>query len=98
VAGRAIYHSTVKYTFGVEAYVKGERCPPPRPEFCDCPCYDLLITIMGLIRYTGTSCFNYKMTTKGAKIFEINPRFGHSLAFDINRYLTAYADVLTGPG
>jgi predicted ATP-grasp superfamily ATP-dependent carboligase len=98
VAGRAIYHSTVKYTFSDEFYVKGERCPPPQPEFCDCPCHDMLISIMGLLRYTGTSCFNYKMTPKGTKIFEINPRFGHSLGFDINRYLAAYADVLGRAG
>jgi hypothetical protein len=96
IGGRVIYHSTVKYTFGAKYYVKGERCPAPPPEFCDCPCYGQLSAIVDRLAYTGTCCFNYKITADGLKLFEINPRFGHSLGFDINRYLTAYLDALSG--
>ena len=94
--GRVIYHSTVKYTFGAKYYVKGDRCQPPPPEFCDCPCYGQLRAIIERLGYTGTCCFNYKMVAEGMKLFEINPRFGHSLGFDINRYLTAYLNMLAG--
>jgi hypothetical protein len=96
VGGRVIYHSTVKYCFGAKYYVKGERCPAPPPEFCDCPCYGQLSAIIDRLSYTGTCCFNYKMVAEGMRLFEINPRFGHSLGFDINRYLTAYLDALAG--
>lgn len=98
IGGKVIYHSTVKYRFGLAFYVKGEHCPAPPPEFCDCPCYGQLSAIVERLGYTGTSCFNYKITADGLKLFEINPRFGHSLGFDINRYLTAYLDALSGAG
>jgi predicted ATP-grasp superfamily ATP-dependent carboligase len=98
VGGRVTYHSTVKYTFDFEFYVKGKWFPAPEPEFCDSPCYRPLSAIIRRMKYTGTSCFNYKMAANGLRLFEINPRFGHSLGLDINRYLAAYADALTGPG
>lgn len=41
---------------------------------------------------SGTSCFNYKMVAGKPKIFEINPRFGQSLARDINNYSTPISD------
>jgi len=94
--GWVIYHSTYRYTFKGRFYVKGERCPPPPPECCDCPCVGLLTAIMSEMRYTGTSCFNYKMVGDEPKVFDINPRFGHSPAFDINNYLEAYLYAMDG--
>jgi len=108
VAGRVLYHSTFRYTFDTAFYVKGRRYEPPLPEACACPCPAPLVAILAEFEYTGTCCFNYKVSgykmpgcniardcgTNEPKIFEINPRFGHSLAYDINNYLDAYIDAL----
>jgi carbamoylphosphate synthase large subunit len=96
VAGRVAYHSTFRYTFDTPHFVKGARWKPPPPEMCECPCAPRLAPILGELDYTGTSCFNYKMVAGVPKIFEINPRFGQSLARDINNYLDAYIGVTQG--
>jgi hypothetical protein len=96
VAGRVAYHSTFRYTFDTPHFVKGLRWKPPPPEMCECPCPVQLAPILGEADYTGTSCFNYKMVAGEPKIFEINPRFGQSLAHDINNYLDAYIAVMQG--
>jgi predicted ATP-grasp superfamily ATP-dependent carboligase len=47
--------------------------------------------------YTGTCFIDYMLDSGGAKLLEINPRFGGSLAGDINRYLGAYLSSLEEP-
>ena len=96
VGGRVAYHSTFRYTFDTAYFVKGVRWKPPLPEMCECPCLARLAPILGELDYTGTSCFNYKMVAGEPKLFEINPRFGQSLARDINNYLDAYIAAVQG--
>jgi hypothetical protein len=41
-------------------------------------------------------CINYKLDGGRPMLLEINPRFGYSLCFDVNRFLAAYVASL-GP-
>lgn len=44
--------------------------------------------------FEGTCCFNYKWEAGALRIFELNPRFGGSLAGDVNAYVAAHLEAL----
>jgi hypothetical protein len=55
---------------------------------------DLFADILARLDYEGTACIDYKLVDGQPMIFEINPRFGASLAWDINAYVDAYLAAL----
>jgi hypothetical protein len=94
-AGKIHYFSNLVFHFSSKMFIKGNQC--------DCNShtinYDkrnmpLFEKILKRLNYSGICCFNYKIDTNTVKIFEVNPRFGHSLIFDINNFLWAYEKTL----
>jgi hypothetical protein len=96
VAGRVRYASTFTYDMGAEGLVRGQQHTPQHTGFSPgCPHMALFETILTRLSYEGTACFNYKLVDGRPMIFEINPRFGGSLAGDITAYLQAYLAALS---
>ena len=88
--GRIVRATTIKYLFEQEVFIKG-REPDCGRSLCECPCLDLFERILASIGLEGLCCFNYKVENAHPLIFEINPRFGASLAplfADFITYLT----------
>ncbi len=53
---------------------------------------DVFADILQIAGFTdGTCCVDYKVVDGIPKIFEVNPRFGWSLLYDLGNYLRAYA-------
>jgi hypothetical protein len=97
VGGEIRYVSTFGYEMAGPALVRGERHNPVRIAFGrGCPFLDLFGQIMARLDYEGTACLNFKVTDGAPLIFEINPRFGGSLANDVTAYLDAYLAALKG--
>ena len=82
---KIIYALNIKYVFEIEFPIKGKD-KPIYTKICSCPYLDLFSSILELIDFEGLCCFNYKISNDIPKIFEINPRFGGSLA----RYFIAF--------
>jgi hypothetical protein len=51
-----------------------------RLEFCACPHLELFERMLAAVGFEGLCCFNYKEVAGRPVVFEINPRFGASLA------------------
>lgn len=97
--GRLIWHGLIRYwmpeTLDGIAYVKGHDCPPLSSEFSDnSPHLDIFSAILARLRYTGTACFNFKLTAAGPMIFELNPRPGSSLMSVVTEWLDAQVAAL----
>ncbi len=58
----------------------------------------LFARILVQIGFEGLCCFDYKVVDGVAKIFELNPRFGGSLAFTPNGAFAAYAKIVAARG
>lgn len=88
-----IYSTTVTYTMAQDLYVKGHACQQIETLISPGSCFDdEFAKILEIAGFTdGTCCFDYKVIDGKPKIFEVNPRFGGSLVYDIKRYLTSYA-------
>ena len=69
----------IKYIFNTETPIKGKDTPI-FTHICRCPFLGLFSTILEAIKFEGLCCFNYKVIDNHPFIFEINPRFGGSLA------------------
>jgi predicted ATP-grasp superfamily ATP-dependent carboligase len=77
--GKVVYALNVIYIFSTPTYVKG------RDKFiCNklgrCPHQELFGRMLAAIDFEGLCCFNYKEIHGKPYVFEINPRFGGSLA------------------
>ncbi len=89
--GRIVRALTLKLRFDQEPFIRGRDEDSGRSA-CDCRFLDLFERILGSIGLEGLCCFNYKIMRCEALIFEINPRFGASLAplfAEFIDYLTA---------
>ena len=92
--GRPRYVLTYEHGFDSEYFIKGKWDNFISHREVDTPCPDVLTSILETLNYTGTCCFNYKYADSVPKIFEMNPRYGATLTFEINAYLDAYMDAL----
>lgn len=54
----------------------------------------LFAEILTRLDYEGVACFDYKLADGRPRLFEINPRFGASLSYDITAYVDAYIAAL----
>ncbi|MDB5023559.1 MAG: hypothetical protein JWP78_1314 [Mucilaginibacter sp.] len=87
--GKVACALNVIYIFPSPAYVKGVDkfiCN----KLSRCPHLDLFANMLDAIGFEGLCCFNYKEIDGKAYVFEINPRFGGSLAmffFSFLKYL-----------
>lgn len=93
--GQVRYATTVTYEMSSPTLVLGQRNPPRAMRFTrDCPHLAVFEAVLARLDYEGSACIDYKVVDGGPMLFEINPRFGASLAFDINNYLDAYLGAL----
>lgn len=93
--GRIWYASTVCYELGRPDAVLGAHARPVRMTLTrGCVHLRGFAEILAALDYEGTACIDYKLVDGTPKIFEINPRFGASLAHDVNAYLDCYLDAL----
>ncbi len=86
IGGKVVRALNMIYIFPTPTYVKG------RDKFiCNrlgsCPHTKLFGDILDAIGYEGLCCFNYKEIDGKPYVFEINPRFGSSLAMFFFSYL-----------
>jgi glutathione synthase/RimK-type ligase-like ATP-grasp enzyme len=90
--GRPAFHLDVAYEMGARPYVKtggfkGKTYACSR----DAGRLALFVSLLTRLGFTdGTCCIDYKIHDGRVQLFEINPRFGASLALAINDYLAAY--------
>lgn len=98
VAGTKVTHcSTVQIRFDADNLVFGEGIKPlgfRKAENQDH--IRLFAGILVRLGYEGLCCFDYKVVNGAPQIFELNPRFGGSLAFTPNGALRAYAKIVVG--
>lgn len=96
-SGRILYSLTIEYLFASEYYVKGqERCERITP-VTDPACMDVFARALSVLEFRGLCCVNYKLVDGQPMIFEINPRFGHSLCAHFPRVLEALAPAWWNP-
>jgi carbamoylphosphate synthase large subunit len=86
---KIIYALNIRYVFEKEFPIKGKD-KPVYTKICFSSYLDIFSSILESIDFEGLCCVNYKIQNDLPKIFEINPRFGGSLApyfFDLLKYL-----------
>ncbi|MCF4127464.1 hypothetical protein [Methylobacterium sp. SyP6R] len=90
--GRIVHAYTVAYDMGEQPFVKGQWCQHRSMTGShDERFLDVFADILRIAGFTdGTCCFDYKVVDGIPKIFEVNPRFGWSLLYDLGNYLRAY--------
>ncbi len=88
--GNVLFDVTLEFEFEQDFFVKGRGAKSRPARICKNPFRELLCEIVTGLGYNGICCFNCKIVNGAPLIFEINPRFGASLVFDINRFLDAY--------
>ncbi|MCM2374248.1 ATP-grasp domain-containing protein [Aporhodopirellula aestuarii] len=94
--GRITFSRACKYSFPSGPYVKGRRCKAMHRETLErTPFFDLFDDIVRAIDFEGVCCFNYKLRGNRIKLFEINPRFGATMALFINDALPAYEQAVS---
>ncbi|MCM2374249.1 ATP-grasp domain-containing protein [Aporhodopirellula aestuarii] len=98
VKGEIVFSRACKYYFPTGPYVKGRAHRAIHRETFECaPHLDLFAEILRAINYEGICCIDFKITCDGGvKIFEINPRFGATMALFINDALPAYEQAVRG--
>lgn len=93
--GRIWYAATARYELGRPDAVLGAHARPLRVTLTrGCVHLRGFAEILAALDYEGTCCIDYKLTDGVPRIFEINPRFGASLAHDVNAYLDNYLAAL----
>jgi predicted ATP-grasp superfamily ATP-dependent carboligase len=92
--GVVVYHSSRKYTFADDWYVRSQTTTPKTTDIIPTehlPLFERLITDL---KYTGLCCIDYKVQDGVVKIFELNPRMGASLTRTIAEALDCYIGCL----
>jgi hypothetical protein len=93
--GQIRYASTFVYRMAGQIFVKGAQDAPVHMHMMPrCPYVGVFADMLALLRYEGTACIDYKVVDRQPVLFEINPRFGGSLCYDITAYLDAYVGSL----
>lgn len=94
--GRAIFHAMVTYRSASAVYVKGIHCKPVGHRWSAGD--DELAALLPVLQAAGYSdglcCIDFKMTDGRLQLFEVNPRFGVSLALQPMQMLAAYCEAL----
>lgn len=96
--GRVIYHRTVLFDVPAAPHVKGhaQRALGWTWLSDTAHIYRLSQLLARIGFHDGTCCIDYRVTRGRPFIFEINPRFGGSLAQRAPSWLSAYAKAVTG--
>jgi len=91
--GAARFWLTRRVVMDGSGVVFGHANRPLRREFlAETPARDLWERMLLAIGFTdGTACIDYRLVDGVPQLFEINPRFGASLANRVAPYLDAYA-------
>ena len=79
VRRRIIKSLNIKYVFDCNFPIKGQNVNPLKVVH-RCQYLDLFAWMLRTIRFEGLCCVNYKVADGQPFLFEINPRFGGSLA------------------
>jgi hypothetical protein len=94
--GEVRYVSTIAYGMPGPMLIRGQDHEPVSIQLHrGCPFPVLFGDILSALDYQGTLCFNYKIIDGKPLIFEINPRYGGSLNYDITAYIDAYFGALS---
>ncbi len=91
---RTEFHTTVEFQMNRDVYVRGRRLQPYKNVHINFIASDhlgLFERILERMGFDGLCCFNFKLRNNRPIIFEMNPRYGGSLAPKINEVLTAIA-------
>jgi predicted ATP-grasp superfamily ATP-dependent carboligase len=88
--GDVFYHSSRKYTFADNWYVKSQTITPKTTDIIPTEHLPLFERLIKDLKYTGLCCINYKVRNGVVKIFELNPRMGASLTRTIAEALDCY--------
>lgn len=95
VDGQVRYRLCYRYVMAGALTVRGAVDRPKTTEPADdAPALAACTAILDALGFEGTCCFNYKLTTAGTKILELNPRFGGSLVGDVTGYVDAHLAAL----
>jgi len=100
VSGTRVTHcGTVQISFAADDLVFGEGIKPLKFTKTENPDHIRLFAgILVRLGYEGLCCFDYKVVGGIPQIFELNPRFGGSLAFTPNGALRAYHRIVANKG
>jgi predicted ATP-grasp superfamily ATP-dependent carboligase len=95
VHGRTCYMQAVRYEMAGPLDVRSAANPPMKAALVDgAGAATLFEPVLAALDYAGTCCLNFKLIDRSPLLLEINPRFGGSLVYDINRYVGAYLAAL----
>lgn len=90
--GKVIYAAQATYDHHAESYVQGVADQPAPTSIVECSEVPLIFRqVLQALNYSGAACFDYKIDENGQiRIFELNPRFGGSLAYLTDTYVSRY--------
>lgn len=90
--GRPVFHARMTYRNEAEVYVKGIQSKPVSRQWSDGD--DSLAAFLPVLQAVGFTdglcCIDFKILDGRVQMFEINPRFGASLALQPTGMLAAY--------
>jgi predicted ATP-grasp superfamily ATP-dependent carboligase len=91
--GLIVYHQAIRYEMEGEGLIRSETCVPKAVHLIDAkPFLAWAGDLVATLEYEGVCCLNFKMLEGQPMLFEINPRFGGSLIYDVTRFARAYCD------
>lgn len=90
--GRPVFHARMTYRSAAEVYVKGIQSKPVSRQWSAGD--DSLAALLPILQAVGFSdglcCIDFKTLDGRVQMFEVNPRFGASLALQPTAMLAAY--------
>ncbi|MDZ7907414.1 MAG: hypothetical protein U5N10_03735 [Gemmobacter sp.] len=94
--GKICFEQTVRYTMGAELLVKGKYAHAKDAKWQnETPDLQLFQQMLDAIGFAdGICCIDYRRIDGVVQLFEINPRFGASLARKVDSLLQAYLNAL----
>lgn len=94
--GRIRWGLTLAFQFDTDRTVKGDGGAARSQWVVDhAPHWPLFQRILTAMCFSGVCCFNYKLAGRTPMIFELNPRFGGTLAPRVAELLPAYTAACT---
>ncbi len=95
--GEARFCLTIEYDMGADRLVKGKsHVPVAKRWLAETPAQAELLRMLQLLGLSdGICCIDYRMVDGKPLLFEINPRFGGSLATRVAEFLDAYLACMT---
>ncbi|MFO1151172.1 MAG: ATP-grasp domain-containing protein [Alsobacter sp.] len=92
--GHVAFHRIAHYIMPSDQVVKGPVVPTSTNFVENDELLSLMKDIVAALQYTGVCCIDLKYSNGNYWLFEINPRFGFSLSFEINPFMDAYVNAL----